>query len=242
MSKFYGIGVGVGDPEMITLKAINTLKKLDILILPNAGRDIESTAYNIVKEYLKTDIKFVDMEISMNPNIEKRKEERIKNSKIIEEYLEKNLNVGFITIGDPMTYSTYVYLIENINEKYQVETIPGISSFIDIASRINIPLVVGDETLKVISLSKKCTSQHIIEEIKNSDNIVVMKVSLRFEELKEALKITGNEKNIVLVCESGKEEQKIYFDLENLTKEDIPYFSTLILKKGGIEKWKKFIL
>lgn len=241
MSKFYGIGVGVGDPEMITLKAINILKKLDILILPNAGRDIESTAYKIVREYLKSDIKFVDMEISMNPNIEKRKEERIKNSKIIEEYLEKNLNVGFITIGDPMTYSTYVYLLENINEKYQVETIPGISSFVDISSRINIPLVVGDETLKVISLSKKCTSKYIAEEIQSSDNIVVMKVSLRFNELKEALKITGNEKNIALVCESGKDEQKIYFNLENLTKEDIPYFSTLILKKGGIEKWKKFI-
>ncbi len=68
-----------------------------------------------------------------------------------------------------------------------------------------------------------------------------MKASLKFEELKEALKITGNENNVVLVCDSGKPNQRVYFDIMDLKKDEIPYFSTLILKKGGIEKWKKFI-
>ena len=241
MSKFYGIGVGVGDPEMITVKAMNRLKNLDVLILPNAGREFSSTAYEIVKDYLKKDIKLVDMEFSMNPSLNERERERLENSKIVERYLDENLNVGFITIGDPMTYSTYIYLLENINKEYEVETIPGISSFVDIASRMNIPLVVGNENLKVIGLYKKCDKNYIIKAIEENDNLVIMKVSLKFDELKEALKETNNQNNIVLVCESGKEEQKIYFDIENLKKEDVPYFSTLILKKGGIEKWKKFI-
>ncbi len=241
MSKFYGIGVGVGDPEMMTIKAVNILKELDVLILPNAGREFSSTAYEIVKTYLKKDIELIDMEFSMNPNIKQREIERFENSKIVEKYLDKNLNVGFITIGDPMTYSTYIYLLENLDKKYRVETVPGISSFVDIASRINIPLVVGNENLKVIGLFKKCDKDYIIRAIEENDNLVVMKASLKFKELKEAIKHTNNENNIALVCESGKKEQRVFFDLDEIDQDNVPYFSTLILKKGGIEKWKKFI-
>ena len=103
MSKFYGIGVGVGDPEMLTIKAVNTLKELDIIIVPDAGRDFESTAYSIAKSYLKSSSKIINMEFSMNPDVKKREEERKKNGKIVEEYLNKGKNVGFLTIGDPMT-------------------------------------------------------------------------------------------------------------------------------------------
>lgn len=241
MSKLYGIGVGVGEPEMITIKAVNTLKKIDVVILPNAGREFSSTAYGIAKEYLKEGIEFIDMEFSMNPDVKQREIERKQNAKAIEEHLDRGLNVGFITIGDPMTYSTYVYILEYLDEKYQVETIPGISSFVDIASRVNIPLVIGDESLKVIGLYRKCDRDFIIKHIEENDNLVVMKASLKFEELKEALKITGNENNVVLVCDSGKPNQRVYFDIMGLKKDEIPYFSTLILKKGGIEKWKKFI-
>ena len=241
MSKLYGIGVGVGEPEMITIKAVNILKKIDVVILPNAGREFSSTAYGIAKEYLKEGIEFIDMEFSMNPDVKQREIERKQNAKVIEEHLDRGLNVGFITIGDPMTYSTYVYILEYLDEKYQVETIPGISSFVDIASRVNIPLVIGDENLKVIGLYRKCDRDFIIKHIEENDNLVVMKASLKFEELKEALKITGNENNVVLVCDSGKPNQRVYFDIMDLKKDEIPYFSTLILKKGGIEKWKKFI-
>lgn len=238
MSKFYGIGVGVGDPEMITLKAIKCLKELDVVIVPDAGRDFESTAYGIAKDYLKSETQIINMEFSMNPDISKRQEERKRNGKIVEEYLNSGKNVGFITIGDPMTFSTYVYLLENISENHEIITIAGISSFADMSSRFNIPLVMGNETLKVIPLHKKCD---IESEIEKADNIVFMKVALKFKELKEIIKKTNNENNIIMVSESGKENQKIYFNLDEVDEENVPYFSTMILKKGGIEKWKKFI-
>lgn len=238
MSKFYGIGVGVGDPEMITVKAIKYLKELDVVIVPDAGRDFESTAYGIAKDYLKPETQIINMEFSMNPDISKRQEERKRNGKIVDEYLNNGKNVGFITIGDPMTFSTYVYLLENISENHEIITIAGISSFADMSSRFNIPLVMGNETLKVIPLHKKCD---IEKEIERADNIVFMKIALKFKELKEIIKKTNNENNIIMVSESGKENQKIYFNLDEINEENIPYFSTMILKKGGIEKWKKFI-
>ena len=214
MSKFYGIGVGVGDPEMITIKAVNALKELDIVIVPDAGRDFESTAYSIAKNYLKEDCTIINMEFSMNPDIKKRQEERIKNSKIVEEYLNTGKNVGFLTIGDPMTFSTYVYLLENISDFHEVETIAGISSFADMSSRFNLPLVMGNETLKVVPLHKKCD---IKKEIESADNIVFMKVALKFRELKEAIRETGNMNNVLMVSESGKESQKFILILMKLT-------------------------
>ncbi|MDP0494368.1 MAG: precorrin-2 C(20)-methyltransferase [Fusobacterium sp. JB021] len=238
MNKFYGIGVGVGDPEMITVKAVNILKKIDIVLIPNAGRDYTSTAYNIAKEYLKKDVKLINIEFSMNPKLEERKKERKKNAGIVEKYLKENKNVAFLTIGDPMVYSTYIYLLENISSEYQVQTISGISSFADISSRFNIPLVIGNETLKILPLHKNCD---IGKEIETADNVVIMKVALKFKELKKVLKETNNENNIILVCESGKEKERVYFDLNEIDEDNVPYFSTLLLKKGGINKWKKFI-
>lgn len=239
MNKFYGIGVGVGDPEEITLKAINTLKKLDVVILPEAKKDEGSVAYEITKDYLKADVEKVFVEFPMLSSVEERIEARKNNTKIVEKLLDEGKNVGFLTIGDTMTYATYVYILEHLDKKYSVETVPGISSFVDMASRFNFPLMIGDEDLKVISLNKKTNLDF---ELQNSDNIVFMKVKRNFEKLKEALIKSGDIDNLIMVSNCGKENQKVYFDIRDLKEEDIPYFTTMIVKKGGFDKWKKFIL
>lgn len=239
MNKFYGIGVGVGDPEEITLKSINTLKKLDVVILPKAKKDEGSVAYEITKDYLKADVEKVFVEFPMLSSVEERIEARKNNTKIVEKLLDEGKNVGFLTIGDTMTYATYVYILEHLDKKYSVETVPGISSFVDMASRFNFPLMIGDEDLKVISLNKKTNLDF---ELQNSDNIVFMKVKRNFEKLKEALIKSGDIDNLIMVSNCGKENQKVYFDIRDLKEEDIPYFTTMIVKKGGFDKWKKFIL
>lgn len=238
-NKFYGIGVGVGDPEEITLKAINILKKLDVVVLPEAKKDEGSVAYEIAKQYMKEEIEKVFMEFPMLKSLEERKEARKKNTEVIRMLLEEGKNVGFLTIGDTMTYSTYVYLLEHLPEKYLVETVPGISSFVDMASRFNFPLMIGEESLKVVSLNGKTD---IEGEIASADNVVFMKVSRSFERLKQAIFATGNQENIIMVSNCGKENQVIYYDIEELEEEDIPYFTTLVLKKGGMKQWKKFTL
>lgn len=238
-NKFYGIGVGVGDPEEITLKAINRLKKLDVVLLPEAKKDDGSVAYEITKQYMKEDIEKIFIEFPMLKSLEEREAARKENAKIVERLLEEGKNVGFLTIGDTMTYSTYVYLLEHLPEKYLVETVPGISSFVDMASRFNFPLMIGDEDLKVISLNKKTD---IDFELQNSNNIVFMKVKRNFENLKSALIKSGDIDNLIMVSNCGKESQKVYFDIRDLKEEDIPYFTTMVVKKGGFEKWKKFIL
>ena len=234
--KFYGIGVGVGDPENITVKATKRLDEVDVIVLPEAKSGEGSTAFNIVKEYVKPDVEQLFLEFPMVKDVEARKVFRKNNADKINVELEKGKNVAFLTIGDPMTYSTYTYVLEHISDDVEVETIAGITSFNSIAARLNIPLMVGDEDLKIVSVSRK-TDVH--KEIENNENLVLMKISRDFERIKKAIIETGNKENVVIVSDCGKENEVVYWDIESV--DEVPYFSTMILKKEGVKKWKRFL-
>lgn len=234
--KFYGIGVGVGDPENITVKATKKLHEVDVIVLPEAKSGEGSTAFNIVKEYVKSNVEQMFLEFPMIKDVEARKVFRKNNADKISAKLEKGKNVAFLTIGDPMTYSTYTYVLEHIVDDVEVETIAGITSFNSIAARLNVPLMIGDEDLKVVSVNRKTD---IYKEIENNDNLVLMKISRNFEKIKKAIIETGNKENAVIVSDCGKDNEVIYWDIESV--EEVPYFSTMILKKKGVKEWKRFL-
>ena len=234
--KFYGIGVGVGDPENITVKATKKLHEVDVIVLPEAKSGEGSTAFNIVREYLKAGVEQMFLEFPMIKDVEARKVFRKNNADKVSAELEKGKNVAFLTIGDPMTYSTYTYVLEHIADDVEVETIAGITSFNSIAARLNVPLMIGDEDLKVVSVNRKTD---IYKEIENNDNLVLMKISRNFEKIKKAIIETGNKENAVIVSDCGKDNEVVYWDIESV--EEVPYFSTMILKKKGVKEWKKFL-
>lgn len=234
--KFYGIGVGVGDPENITVKATKKLHEVDVIVLPEAKSGEGSTAFNIVKEYVKSNVEQMFLEFPMIKDVEARKVFRKNNADKISAELEKGKNVAFLTIGDPMTYSTYTYVLEYIADDVEVETVAGITSFNSIAARLNVPLMIGDEDLKVVSVNRKTD---IYKEIENNDNLVLMKISRNFEKIKKAIIETGNKENAVIVSDCGKENEVVYWDIESV--DEVPYFSTMILKKKGVKEWKKFL-
>ena len=234
--KFYGIGVGVGDPENITVKATKKLHEVDVIVLPEAKSGEGSTAFNIVKEYVKPGVEQMFLEFPMIKDVEARKVFRKNNADKVSAELEKGKNVAFLTIGDPMTYSTYTYVLEHIADDVEVETIAGITSFNSIAARLNVPLMIGDEDLKVVSVNRKTD---IYKEIENNDNLVLMKISRNFEKIKKAIIETGNKENAVIVSDCGKDNEVVYWDIESV--EEVPYFSTMILKKKGVKEWKRFL-
>ena len=234
--KFYGIGVGVGDPENITVKATKKLHEVDVIVLPEAKSGEGSTAFNIVREYLKPGVEQMFLEFPMIKDVEARKVFRKNNADKVSAELEKGKNVAFLTIGDPMTYSTYTYVLEHIADDVEVETIAGITSFNSIAARLNVPLMIGDEDLKVVSVNRKTD---IYKEIENNDNLVLMKISRNFEKIKKAIIETGNKENAVIVSDCGKDNEVVYWDIQSV--EEVPYFSTMILKKKGVKEWKRFL-
>lgn len=237
MAKLYGIGVGVGDPELMTVKAVRALEESDVVILPRANTKNYSTAFEIAKRYMRDDIEKVFVDFTTVDDDKTREDDRIEYAKVVNRCVEEGKTMSFITIGDPMTFSTFVYVMELLEKKIEVESIPGITSFASVTSRLNTPLVMGDETLKIVPVSK---DTDIAGEIESADNIIFMKVTRNLERLKEAFRKTGNMENVVLISNCGKESEKIFYDLEDITRDDISYFSTILLKKGGVKQWQKY--
>ena len=107
---FYGIGVGPGDPELLTVKAINALKKIDVLIAPKTEKKSDSVALSIAEPYLKPSIEIIFQTFPMVKDFAEETEIFEANKEEILKILRAGKNVGFATLGDPMFYSTYIYV------------------------------------------------------------------------------------------------------------------------------------
>ncbi|MEG0250442.1 MAG: cobalt-factor II C(20)-methyltransferase [Peptostreptococcus sp.] len=232
-AKFYGIGVGPGDSELLTIKAVKTLEKIDVLYVPQAKDGKKSTAQNIAQEYLKPSLKIKERHFPMNYNIEEKNLAWDSISSEIKNDVESGINVGFITLGDPMVYSTYVYLLERLIGKIEIETIAGINSFINISSSNNFPLAMDRESLAVVS----CTDNYesISEVIDKFDSVVLMKVYKNFREIIEMIENKNLENYFIMVSNSSMDSELVYRDIKEIKNLDkVPYFTTILLNK----KWK----
>ncbi|SHH40400.1 cobalt-factor II C(20)-methyltransferase [Tepidibacter thalassicus] len=229
MGKFYGIGTGPGDSSLLTIKAVDVLKKLDILYTPEPKKDGKSLALSIVKDYIRENIEIKQRHFPMNFNSIEKTKAWDAIAVEIEKDVKRGKNVGFVTLGDPMIYSTYVYMLERIKDKVEVETIPGISSFSNIASNQNFPLVMDKEPLVVIP----CTTdeERIDYALKNYNSIVLMKVYKNFKEIIQKIKDNDLLNYAILVSNSSLNEEKVYTNLEELDGDKISYFSTILINK-----------
>lgn len=231
---FYGIGVGPGDSEYMTVKAIKTIQSLDILYVPQAKDGGDSTAKKIAKPHIGEKIEIKERYFPMNYNIEEKENAWDNISSEIKSDVENGKKVGFITLGDPMVYSTYVYLLERLAGSIKIETIAGINSFIGIASSNNFPLAMDRESLAVIS----CTDNYeSIEEVLDKfDSIVLMKVYKNFKKIIELIENKNLGDKFIMVSNSSMENEKIYKNVEEIKNiEKVPYFTTIILNK----QWNK---
>lgn len=230
MAKFYGIGTGPGDSSLLTVKAVETLKNLDILYTPEARKGGESLALSIVSEYLPESLEIKSRHFPMNFN---DGEKIVAWNQVADEIVEdvkEGKNVGFVTLGDPMIYSTYVYIMERLIGSIDVETIPGISSFSNIASNQNFPLVMDREPLIIIP----CTieEEKIDYALENYSSIVLMKVYKNFKEIVSKLERNGLIDYSILVSNSSQDGEVVYNDLREVNLEEkISYFSTILVNK-----------
>lgn len=230
MSKFYGIGVGPGDSSLLTLKAVETLKSIDILVTPNGKKGGESIAFNIVKEHLNPSIEIKERHFPMTSNEEELNKAWDSIAEEIEIDVKNGKKVGFITLGDPMVYSTYIYLLKRLINNVEVETIPGIASFLNIASSQNYPLVEGENPLVVVPCTME--EERLDEILKNNTSLVLMKVYKNFKKVIDKIKKNGLEKYAVLVSNSSQDGEKVYKNITEINEDEISYFSTILINKG----------
>ncbi len=227
---FYGIGVGVGNKDTVTKRAIDILKTLDVLYVPAAKKtDSFSVAHKIIDCYLNESTEIKDRHFPMNYDTEELQNSWNNIASEIEQDVIDGKIVGFVTIGDPMVYSTYIYLLRILKNKIKITTIPGITSFLDIASNNNFPLVEGDDPLLIIPAT--IGADKLKNYIKNENSIVLMKVYKNYDEVINLLLDEKLENCSIAVSNSSKDEEVVYKNIKDMKKEDVSYFTTILINK-----------
>lgn len=219
----YGVGVGPGNPEMLTLQAIKVLEKADVIAVPDTSG--EKTAMKIVKEYIE------DKEIIYCPAPMSRDQAFLGRSRrvccaLLEKQLDLNKNVAFITLGAPTIYSTYMYIHRMIKEKgYATKIIPGITSFCASAAALETSLCDGGEPLHIVPASYEDTGRLLALK----GNKILMKSGKNLSEVKSLLKDSELDREVQMVECCGMENEKIYKSLREIP-ESSSYFSIIIVK------------
>ena len=225
--KLIGIGVGPGDTELLTLKACKTLKNVPVVFSPKSSKEKESIALSIVRPILKErkDYKKLMILEPIFPMIEDKQElEKIWDSasEMIAQYLESGRDVAFITLGDTSIFSTYSYVQKRLKDRFEIETIPGITSFTACAAARNKALVEQNDILTIVPK----IDERLDEVLNYSDSIVLMKASRNTSKLESTIEEKNRPKDIYSVQNCTRENEKI---IEGFSNEK-PYLTTTIIK------------
>ncbi|KNZ70914.1 precorrin-2 C(20)-methyltransferase [Thermincola ferriacetica] len=235
--KLYGLGVGPGDPELLTLKAWRVLQSVDVLCVPKSRAEKESLALSIVKKAVEKQFDILELLFPMSTDNEVLARHWDQAAVQVISELRKGRQVAFITIGDPMFYSTYAYLLERIKGSHpeiKVETIPGVTAFAACSAFINEALTEGEEKLAVIPAAYGI--EELKEIVKKFENIVLMKVNRIYDEVVQLLREEKLLDKAVFVSRCGYPDQFYTTDLESLVGKDKDYMSIMIIRKAG---WRR---
>lgn len=241
------VGVGPGDPGLLTLKAAARIMEADCLIAPKGRRDGASSALQIAAGAVDISGKEVlEMHFPMKHVVLRQKRDR----EVIEAWreaaaqvlsrLEAGMRIVFPTLGDPSLYSTAFYLLAvaqemaaNSGQGLAAEMIPGITAMSSCSCGVLSPLALGDDILTVIPAT--FDDDRIEHVLIHHDSIVLMKVHRSMERVVALLDKTGLTEKAVLVERCGMDGQRIYRDIREAAGRGLHYFSTILIRKQGLE-------
>ena len=229
----YGIGVGPGDPELITLKALKVLQGVPHIFASCSTKNTYSLALSIVRCHLNgAGIEHLPFPMTKDPQVLASAWEQ--NARRVLEVLATGSDAAFVTLGDPLTYSTFGYLLKTLkrlNPEVGIVTIPGITSYSAAAALTHIPLTEGEESFYLVSGA--LGAARLKEVIDKSDNIVILKTYRYFGEIYQVLEDMDLLDRTTCISRCGLEGETIVENLRDLKGRELPYLSMVIIKKKG---------
>jgi len=228
---FYGVGVGPGDPELITLKAHRILSQVPVIFIPKKNDESESMAYSVISGYIKGR-EVTPLVLPMSYDREKLMVHWEKAVDTVWQRLEKGDDCAFINLGDPLLYGSFIYIWEILRELHpgiKVEVISGISSVNAAAASALVPLAINND--KVAVISGKCDDGFIRETLQKFDTVVFMKINRMFSQVRGILSELDMSKHCYYVKQATTGTEEVITDLGRLDNENLDYFSLLIVRR-----------
>lgn len=224
--KLYGLGIGPGDPELLTLKAVRLIKESDMVLVP--GTDPKDTvAYQITIQAVPelAEKKVVGIPMPMTKDLNLLEETHEKGAEQVAQFLTEGKMCVFLTLGDPTVYSTYIYIHKKILARgFEAEIVSGIPSFCAVAAKMGISLVEKAEELHVIP-----AVYQFQEGMELGGTKVFMKVGKRSGKLRKLLKEKHADALMIENC--GMPGEKIFSSPDDFPDE-VGYYSLVIAKEG----------
>ena len=231
--KLYGIGVGPGDPDLLTLKAVKVLQKVSVVFTAASSKNDYSLALEIARAHIPADARVRSLAFPMTRDMAAKKAAWAANADIVADYLHQGRDAAFLTLGDSLTFSTFGYPLRQIRDRYpdlQVETVPGITSYQASAAALNMPLVEGEESLLVLSGAEG--GSRLREQTFSPDNVVFMKAYRNVPSICEALDEAGMLGQAAGVVSCSLPGEELIRDVKDLLRREPNYWTLIIAKKS----------
>jgi precorrin-2/cobalt-factor-2 C20-methyltransferase len=232
VASVYAVGVGPGDPELLTRKAERILRSADVILAPVSNPGEASVALSTIREFIDEGRQEVIVhQFPMTSDRSRLIPAWQEAAELIATHAEAGRSVAFITIGDPLFYSTFIYLLRILREQWPqlpIEIIPGISSINAAAAVATLPLVEGDEKMVVIPATAGI--EQIVAALAHYETVVLLKVKPVFSEIIALLRATGREQSTVFVERVGSPRQKVLTDFNEIAVHSPDYLSLMIIK------------
>ena len=228
----YGVGVGPGDPELLTLKAKRILQTVPLICVPQAERSADSYALSIVQQFLNLEKQEIMRVCFPTDDEERAGQVWCRAAEVLAERLNQGQDAAFITEGDPMLFGTFSYVMESMRIRHPdlpVEVVPGVTSITAAAASALTPLVSHGQSLAVLPAAYGV--EGLRTALANHDTVVLMKVNRILLKAMAELDDLAMEGKSVYVKRASTDREEVVTDLGKLAGEKLDYFSLLIIRK-----------
>ncbi len=228
----YGLGVGPGDPELMTVKAWRIVSTAPVVayLAANGG---DSTARNIAKPFIPEDA--IEIAIDVPMRVERAPAEAAYDTgcATIAEHLRAGRDVAMLCEGDPFFYGSFMYIFARLAKDFEVIVVPGVTSITAAAAAIGRPLAARDEVLKVLPAT--LDADRLREELATAQSAAIIKVGRHISKVRDILANLDLAKSAVVIEKATQTEERVR-KLADVTEDALPYFST-VLVYAGAESW-----
>jgi precorrin-2/cobalt-factor-2 C20-methyltransferase len=229
----YGIGVGPGDPELITVKAFRLMKECPVIAYPKKRMGGKSYALEIVELYIQPEEKtMLGLVFPMTKDPEVLDREWSRTVELCWEHLKEGRDIAFVTEGDPNLYSTFIHAARLFGERYPevpVRTVPGISSLLGAAASLGHPLADGDEQVAIIPATEDRAAMK--KAIVEHDTVIFIKVAKVIDMMVDILGELGLLRKASVITKATSPYEQIWRNVEELKGQELEYLTLMAVKK-----------